>query len=143
MGRWPRWGGNWPTLFAVLLESLQGKNGKFIDFFGKNMTAQEMADKMKQAILENRADEEEKKERRGGGVSDADEEDGSTNAASTTQQGRLIRCSMNDYVAPCSTFAAHSKVYVQEVCAIHMPRVYVKGLCAGHAQQVFSLGHAN
>lgn len=58
-----------------IIHYFMGKNGKFIDFFGKNMTAQEMADKMKQAILENKAEEEDKKERRGGGVSDADEEE--------------------------------------------------------------------
>merc|ERR1711879_322186 len=38
-----------------------GKNGKFIDFFGKNMTAQEIAAKMKVAILQ---DEEKAKKRK-------------------------------------------------------------------------------
>lgn len=50
-----------------------GKNGKFIDFFGKNMTAQEMADKMKVAILEDQQKAKNRKQRRG--VESADEED--------------------------------------------------------------------
>merc|ERR1712176_666977 len=50
-----------------------GKNGKFIDFFGKNMTAKEMADKM---LLHIRNDQEKakmRKERRG--VEAVDEDD--------------------------------------------------------------------
>lgn len=50
-----------------------GKNGKFIDFFGKNMTAMEMATKMRTRILEDRARAKERKERRG--VESADEEE--------------------------------------------------------------------
>lgn len=50
-----------------------GKNGKFIDFFGKNMTAQEMAGKMKVAILEDQEKAKQRKARRG--VESADDED--------------------------------------------------------------------
>jgi len=42
-----------------------GKNGKFIDFFGKNMTAQEMADKMKQYILQDQEKARMRKSQRG------------------------------------------------------------------------------
>jgi len=42
-----------------------GKNGKFIDFFGKNMTAQEMADSMKQVIVTEAEKQRLRKERRG------------------------------------------------------------------------------
>jgi len=42
-----------------------GKNGKFIDFFGKNMTAKEMADKMKQHILEDKEKAKQRKQRHG------------------------------------------------------------------------------
>jgi len=50
-----------------------GKNGKFIDFFGKNMTAQEMADKMIQTILEDQQKKADRKARRG--VESEDEEE--------------------------------------------------------------------
>lgn len=50
-----------------------GKNGKFIEFFGKNMTAKEMADKIKHIILEDMEKAKRRKERRG--VESADEED--------------------------------------------------------------------
>lgn len=49
-----------------------GRNGKFIDFFGKNMTAQEMADKMKCAILEDRERKILRKSR--GGAEEGDDE---------------------------------------------------------------------
>jgi len=49
-----------------------GRNGKFVDFFGKNMTAQEMADKMRATIIEDRDRQKARKERRG--VESADEE---------------------------------------------------------------------
>mmetsp|Transcript_69435 Transcript_69435/g.166461 ORF Transcript_69435/g.166461 Transcript_69435/m.166461 type:complete len:345 (+) Transcript_69435:91-1125(+) len=49
-----------------------GKDGKFIDFFGKNMTAREMADKMKAIILIDREKAQERKQRRG--VESLDEE---------------------------------------------------------------------
>jgi len=39
--------------------------GQFVDFFGKNMTAKEMAQKMKITILEDRAKAKSRKERRG------------------------------------------------------------------------------
>merc|ERR1719444_345985 len=52
---------------------LIGKNGKFIDFFGKNMTAQEMADKMIQTILEDQQKKADRKARRG--VESEDEEE--------------------------------------------------------------------
>lgn len=54
-----------------IIHYFMGKNGKFIDFFGKNMTSREMADKMKAAILERQNKEKEKKDRRG--VEDVDE----------------------------------------------------------------------
>merc|ERR1719444_295101 len=50
-----------------------GKNGKFVDFFGKNMTAQEMADKMKVTILEDLEKKKNRKERRG--VESAEDEE--------------------------------------------------------------------
>jgi len=50
-----------------------GKNGKFIDFFGKNMTAQEMADKMRQHILQDQEKAKQRKQRRG--VESADPEE--------------------------------------------------------------------
>eukprot|EP00931_Biecheleriopsis_adriatica_P036114 TRINITY_DN20812_c0_g1_i1.p1 TRINITY_DN20812_c0_g1~~TRINITY_DN20812_c0_g1_i1.p1 ORF type:complete len:315 (+),score=81.28 TRINITY_DN20812_c0_g1_i1:58-1002(+) len=50
-----------------------GKNGKFIDFFGKNMTAREIADKMKVVILQDQEKAKQRKQRRG--VESADEED--------------------------------------------------------------------
>lgn len=56
-----------------IIHYFMGKNGKFLEFFGKNMTAQEMADKMKLAILEQQEKVKQRKERRG--VEDADEED--------------------------------------------------------------------
>lgn len=49
-----------------------GKNGKFIDFFGKNMTAQEMADSMKQVIFTEAEKQRQRKERRG--VESADDD---------------------------------------------------------------------
>jgi protein SCO1/2 len=50
-----------------------GKDGKFIDFFGKNMTAKEMADKMKAVILTNQQKAKQRKERRGVESIDDDE----------------------------------------------------------------------
>merc|ERR1712151_968543 len=50
-----------------------GKNGKFLDFFGKNMTAQEMTDKILLTIREDQARAKARKERRG--VESADEEE--------------------------------------------------------------------
>lgn len=50
-----------------------GKNGKFIDFFGKNMTAQEMADKILLSIREDQEKAKQRKERRG--VESADEDE--------------------------------------------------------------------
>jgi len=50
-----------------------GKNGKFIDFFGKNMTAKEMADKMKAEIVADQEKAKIRKERRG--VEAVDEDD--------------------------------------------------------------------
>lgn len=47
-----------------------GKDGKFIDFFGKNMTAQEIADKMKLYILEDQQKAKLRKERRGVEIAD-------------------------------------------------------------------------
>lgn len=52
-----------------------GRTGKFIDFFGKNMTAQEMADKMKGYILEDMEAAKHRKSRRG--VENPDGEDDS------------------------------------------------------------------
>merc|ERR1711924_84578 len=57
-----------------IIHYFMGKNGKFIDFFGKNMTAQEMTDKTKQAILEQEAKDKERKAKRGV-ATDVDEED--------------------------------------------------------------------
>lgn len=57
-----------------IIHYFMGKNGKFIEFFGKNMTAQEMADGMKKAILEQKAKEAERKDRQGK-AEDADDED--------------------------------------------------------------------
>jgi len=42
-----------------------GKNGKFVDFFGKNMTAKEMADKMKGYIRQDRENAKLRKQRHG------------------------------------------------------------------------------
>lgn len=56
-----------------IIHYFMDKKGKFIDFFGKNMTAQEIADKMKQAICEDLEKEKQRKQRPT--VSDADEED--------------------------------------------------------------------
>jgi cytochrome oxidase Cu insertion factor (SCO1/SenC/PrrC family) len=50
-----------------------GPNGKFIDFFGKNMTAKEMAEKMRARILADKERVQKRKERRG--VESADDED--------------------------------------------------------------------
>lgn len=62
-----------------IIHYFMGKNGKFIDFFGKNMTAQEMADKMKAEILVRQQKEKEKKNKRaatqGGNVESDDEDD--------------------------------------------------------------------
>jgi len=49
-----------------------GKDGKFIEFFGKNMTAQEMANKMKVAIKQDQDKAAARKARRG--VEEADED---------------------------------------------------------------------
>jgi len=51
-----------------------GKNGKFIDFFGKNMTAKEMAEKMKGYILQDMEKAKHRKQRRGVESADEDEE---------------------------------------------------------------------
>jgi len=56
-----------------IIHYFMGKNGKFIDFFGKNMTAQEMATKMREAILEQQAKEKDRKNQKG--VKDMDEDD--------------------------------------------------------------------
>lgn len=56
-----------------IIHYFMGKNGKFIDFFGKNMTAQEMADKIKLTILEDQEKVKQRKERRG--VEGVDEDD--------------------------------------------------------------------
>lgn len=56
-----------------IIHYFMGKNGKFIDFFGKNMTAKEMADKMKQHILEDQEKAKQRKQRRG--VESVGEED--------------------------------------------------------------------
>jgi len=50
-----------------------GKNGKFIDFFGKNMTAKEMAEKMRARIVQDAEKAKNRKQRRG--VESADEDD--------------------------------------------------------------------
>lgn len=42
-----------------------GKNGKFIDFFGKNMTAKEMAEKMRAHIRQDQEKQKQRKKRRG------------------------------------------------------------------------------
>ncbi|CAE7246361.1 SCO1 [Symbiodinium pilosum] len=42
-----------------------GKNGKFLDFFGKNMTAKEMAEKMKMYIRQDQENAKKRKQRRG------------------------------------------------------------------------------
>lgn len=57
-----------------IIHYFMNKKGKFVDFFGKNMTAQEMADKMKQTICE---DLEKEKARKGrlGAARDADDEE--------------------------------------------------------------------
>jgi len=57
-----------------IIHYFMNKKGKFVDFFGKNMTAQEMADKMKQTICE---DLEKEKARKGrlGAATDADDEE--------------------------------------------------------------------
>merc|ERR1719316_944257 len=47
-----------------IIHYFMGKNGKFIDFFGKNMTAQEMADKMKAEILVRQQKEKDRKAKR-------------------------------------------------------------------------------
>jgi len=52
-----------------------GKNGKFIDFFGKNMTAKEMADKMKAYIRQDVEKAEARKHRRGVESADDDDDD--------------------------------------------------------------------
>mmetsp|Transcript_51528 Transcript_51528/g.81760 ORF Transcript_51528/g.81760 Transcript_51528/m.81760 type:complete len:333 (+) Transcript_51528:1-999(+) len=57
-----------------IIHYFMGKNGKFIDFFGKNMTAQEMADKMKQVIYEHQAKAKERQSRLGV-AANADDED--------------------------------------------------------------------
>ncbi|CAE7360232.1 SCO1 [Symbiodinium microadriaticum] len=49
-----------------------GKNGKFLDFFGKNMTAKEMADKMRGYIRQDQESTKQRKQRRG--VESTDEE---------------------------------------------------------------------
>jgi len=49
-----------------------GKNGKFLDFFGKNMTAKEMADKMRGYIRQDQESTKQRKQRRG--VESPDEE---------------------------------------------------------------------
>jgi len=48
-----------------IIHYFMGPNGKFIDFFGKNMTAREMADKMKHHILTARGKARQRKEQRG------------------------------------------------------------------------------
>lgn len=50
-----------------------GKNGKFIDFFGKNMTAKEMTEKMRAYIAQDQEKAKQRKQRRG--VESADEVD--------------------------------------------------------------------
>jgi len=57
-----------------IIHYFMNKKGKFIDFFGKNMTAQEMADKMKQVICEDREKEEARKGKLGA-ATDVDEEE--------------------------------------------------------------------
>lgn len=48
-----------------IIHYFMGPDGKFIDFFGRNMTAREMADKMKEQILVDRDRKKQRKERRG------------------------------------------------------------------------------
>lgn len=55
-----------------IIHYFMGKNGKFVDFFGKNMTAKEMADKMKETILADKQKALERKSR--SAVEDEDEE---------------------------------------------------------------------
>lgn len=49
------------------------RQGKFLEFFGKNMTAHEMATKMRQIILEDKEKARLKKAQRGGSVEEDDE----------------------------------------------------------------------
>lgn len=56
-----------------IIHYFMGANGKFIDFFGKNMTAQEIADKMIEAIREQEAKKKQRRERRG--VENVDDDD--------------------------------------------------------------------
>lgn len=51
-----------------------GKNGKFIDFFGKNMTAKEMADKMRAHIRQDQEKTKQRKKRRGVESTEEDED---------------------------------------------------------------------
>ena len=54
-----------------IIHYFMGKDGKFIDFFGKNMTAREMADKMKATIVMDREKAQQRKMRKG--VEDVEE----------------------------------------------------------------------
>jgi len=51
-----------------------GKNGKFVEFFGKNMTAVEIAASMKKTILEDQEKARQRKARRGVESADGEEE---------------------------------------------------------------------
>lgn len=57
-----------------IIHYFMGTNGKFIDFFGKNMTAEEMASKMIKQILDDQAKASERKSRRKSGVNEDVEE---------------------------------------------------------------------
>lgn len=48
-----------------IIHYFMGKDGKFLEFFGKNMTAQEMKDKMKTIIMEDKAKVAQRKDRQG------------------------------------------------------------------------------
>jgi protein SCO1/2 len=54
-----------------IIHYFMGKDGKFVEFFGKNMTAEEMKNVMKTKILEDKAKVAARKAKRG--VQDADE----------------------------------------------------------------------
>eukprot|EP00746_Dinoflagellata_sp_MGD_P165211 gnl/MRDRNA2_/MRDRNA2_94349_c0_seq1.p1 gnl/MRDRNA2_/MRDRNA2_94349_c0~~gnl/MRDRNA2_/MRDRNA2_94349_c0_seq1.p1 ORF type:complete len:318 (-),score=63.14 gnl/MRDRNA2_/MRDRNA2_94349_c0_seq1:43-996(-) len=57
-----------------IIHYFMGKNGQFLEFFGKNMTADEIVTSIRQFVSQDQAKAELKKSRKGGGVDDVEDD---------------------------------------------------------------------